>query len=167
MSDPNRSQDWGSDVSEALRLRWIARTQVLLNSFKRLLGRELIERSGDDADEAARIFHAKFAVLSHGTEADPVLDYGNRYTLDLWEMPPETFIQTPSRLTAEPIARAAREILLEQTRRQGYLTGYQGVRISATGRRFYIENVTIWNLFDDRGAPAGQAATFGHWSPVS
>ncbi len=113
------------------------------------------------------MFAMSAVVLSHGTETDPVLNYGNRAALELWEMTPEALIKMPSRLTAEPGARAAREKALEDTKRQGFATGYEGIRISATGRRFYIHDATIWNLIDAEGRPAGQAATFSRWSPLA
>jgi hypothetical protein len=72
-------------------------------------------------------------------------------------------LSTPSRLTAEPTLRAARERLLAETLQKGFVDGYEGVRISATGRRFLIRNVTIWNVTDAEGRPLGQAATFADW----
>ena len=154
------------DFGEPLMGRWTARTQVILNSYRDLLGRELIDRNGNLADEARRMFALPAAVLAHGTEEDPILNYGNRAALDLWEMPPEALIKLPSRLTAEPGARAAREKALEDTRSQGFSTGYEGIRISATGKRFYIHDAIIWNLTSRDGRPAGQAATFSRWSLV-
>lgn len=155
------------DIQEPLLSRWIAQTQVLLDSYHSVLGRELILRSGDPYVDAGRLFDLPAIVLSHGTKADPILNYGNRAALTLWEMTPEAFIAMPSRLTAEPGARAAREKALEDTRCQGFSTGYEGIRISATGRRFFIHDATIWNLVDAQGRPAGQAATFARWTPVS
>ena len=71
------------------------------NSFHRLVGRDLLPRTSDPADEAKRLFQAPFVVVSHGTEVDPALNYGNRTALQLWEMTSEQFVVTPSRLTAE------------------------------------------------------------------
>ena len=71
---------------------------------------------------------------------------------------------TPSRLTAEAAVQAAREHFLKETARRGFVQGYSGVRISATGRRFEIANVTIWNLTSPDGTPLGQAATFDRWT---
>ncbi len=153
-------------IREPLSGRWLARTQVILNSYRNLLGRELINRRGNPADEARRLFALPAAVLTHGTETDPILNYANRAALDLWEMTPEALIKLPSRLTAEPGVRVAREKALEETRSQGYSTGYEGIRISATGRRFTIHDATIWNLVDAQGHPAGQAATFEQWSSI-
>ncbi len=153
-------------IREPLSGRWIARTRVLLDSYRKALGRDLVERSGDARTEARLLFALPAIVLSHGAEADPILNYGNRAALELWEMTPEAFVAMPSRLTAEPGVRAAREKALEETRSQGFSTGYEGIRISATGRRFYIHDATIWNLAGSDGSPAGQAATFSRWSGI-
>ena len=155
------------DIPTHLRTGWIAQTQLLLDSYQRLLGRDLIARSGDPDDEAQRLWTAPFVALSHGTEADPILNFANRATLELWDLSPEKLIAMPSRLTAEPMAQSKRQKFLEQTAKQGFITGYDGVRISATGRRFLIQNATIWNLTNSNGQPAGQAATFDTWSFLS
>lgn len=143
---------------------WIAHTQILLDSYARLLGRELITRSGDMADEAARLCAAPFAVLSHGTQADPILNYANQTALELWEMTLEQLLALPSRLTAEAGIRESRERFLQESAQKGFVTGYRGVRISATGLRFVIANTTIWNLTGASGAALGQAATFDSWT---
>jgi hypothetical protein len=140
--------------------------QLLLESFAKLLGRELVSREGSAAEQAERLFHAPFVVVSHGTEADPILNYANAAALALWEMTPEQFTQTPSRLTAEPLHRDERTRLLERTRRDGYVDDYSGVRISATGKRFRIERAMVWNLTDAAGTHLGQAATFDSWTPL-
>jgi hypothetical protein len=144
----------------------IEHSQLLLDSFARLLGRELVSRVGAAAEHAERLFRAPFVVVSHGTEADPLLNYGNAAALALWEMTPEQFAQTPSRLTAEPMHRDERARLLERTRRDGYVDDYSGVRISATGKRFRIERAIVWNLTDAAGSHRGQAATFDAWTPL-
>lgn len=70
----------------------------------------------------------------------------------------------PSRLTAEPMHREERAQFLARTAAEGFITGYSGIRISATGRRFRIEDAVIWNLARPDGARAGQAASFARWS---
>ena len=140
--------------------------QLLLDSFARLLGRELIFRQGSAEVQAERLFQAPFVVVSHGTEADPILNYGNAAALALWEMDLATLTRTPSRLTAEPVHRDERARLLERTRRDGYVDDYAGIRISSTGRRFQIEQAIVWNLVDAAGIHRGQAATFDRWTPL-
>lgn len=53
----------------------------MLNSFRRFVGRDLIERTGDAAEEAKIVFQARFVVVSHGTQDDPILNYGNKTAL--------------------------------------------------------------------------------------
>ena len=144
----------------------VGHVRLLLESFARFLGRDLIPRDASEAEQARLLFAAPFVVVSHGTEADPILQYGNALALALWEMDFATFVQTPSRLTAEPVHRDERDRLLERTRRDGYVDDYSGIRISRSGQRFRIEQAFIWNLVDDAGTHRGQAATFDRWTPL-
>ena len=54
--------------------------------------------------------------------------------------------------------------LLERTRRDGFVDDYRGVRITADGRRFMIEQAIVWNLRGPDGEHAGQGATFSRWT---
>ncbi len=139
-------------------------SRLLLDSYRHWMGTDLIERTSDPQQQARMLFEACFVVVSHGVEADPILNYGNQIALDLWELSWNQFIKTPSRLTAEPDDRAERERMLTQARAKGYFDGYRGVRISSTGRRFLVEQALIWNVIDPAGNPIGQAATFSQWS---
>ena len=141
----------------------ITHIQRLLDSHMRLTGRELIARGGDPEEEARRLDAAPFVVASHGSEADPVLNYGNRRALELWEMDWARFTATPSRYTAEAPRREERARLLEAVTRDGYIDDYSGIRVSSSGRRFRIERATVWNVADEAGNPIGQAATFDRW----
>jgi MEKHLA domain-containing protein len=142
-------------------VQWI---QLLLDSYRHWIGSELIERQGSPEFQARALFESPFVVVSHGSEADPILNYGNQTALELWELTWEQFIKTPSRLTAEPVNRAEREWMLEQARVHGFIDTYRGVRISGTGRRFLVDNALIWNVLDACHQRIGQAATFSHWT---
>jgi hypothetical protein len=139
-------------------------SQLLLDSYRHWIGHDLIKRTADAKQQACTLFEASVVVVSHGVEPAPILNYGNQTALDLWELPWEQFIQTPSRLTAEPDDWAEREQMLMQARAKGYSDGYRGVRISSTGRRFLVEQAVIWNVIDPAGHRIGQAATFSQWS---
>jgi hypothetical protein len=152
----NAKEPWTDDW-------WIERTRLLLNSYEKWTGRRLIERSGDAAEDSRRLYEAPFVVVSHGTEADPILNFGNATALALWEMTLPEFTGTPSRKTAEPLHRDERARMLEETRRKGFIDDYQGIRIASTGKRFRIDQATVWNVVDDEGRSAGQAATFAEW----
>jgi MEKHLA domain len=146
----------------------IHHTQCLLDSYRHWFSQDLLAAPSPDPETAAhQLFFAPFAVLSHGTEADPILNYGNQTALNLWEMAWPDFTQMPSCLTAEPDLREVRSQLLATAAQQGYLTGYEGVRISKTGQRFFIQNATIWRVLDREGNLCGQAATFENWEPLA
>ena len=141
----------------------IAHSQILARSLKHWTGRDLLPGDFPAAELAGKIFHAPFVLVSHGTEADPVLDYGNAAALALWEMSWDELTRTPSRLTAEAPNRAERVRLLAAVTARGFIDDYSGVRISKTGRRFKISRATVWNLISENGQPCGQAAMFGEW----
>jgi hypothetical protein len=142
----------------------LAWSQLLLESFRRCTDRDLLERIGTAEEQASALYLAPFVVVSHGTEGDPVLNYGNRIALMLWEADRAQFIRTPSRLTAEPANRAERERMLARAAAQGFIDDYRGVRITMSGRRFLVENALVWNVTQADGTRAGQAATFSHWT---
>ena len=160
----------------------IAQTQIIARSLKHFTGRELLPKGSGftvqgsglpDAELgtlnleplclAEKVFHAPFVLVSHGTETDPVLNYGNAAALALWEMPWAELTRTPSRLTAEAPNREERARLLAAVAARGFVDDYSGVRISKAGRRFRIAQATVWNLVSPDGKPRGQAALFLHW----
>ena len=142
---------------------FVARSQALLDSYTRRLGQELVSRAGSTLEQSELLFRAPFVVVAHGTEDDPILNYANQLAIDLWETDLETLLQTPSRLTAEPLHRDERARMLQRTREQGYIDDYQGIRITTTGRRFLIRKAIVWNVDDGCGVALGQAATFAAW----
>jgi hypothetical protein len=134
----------------------------LVWSYHQWLGQALVQ-TDDDCQIAQRLFCAPFVVVSHGTQADPILNYGNQTALDLWELTWEQLTQTPSRQTAEPVHREERAEMLAQLNSRGYIDNYQGIRISSHGRRFRIHRAVVWNVVDAAGNRLGQAATFAEW----
>lgn len=141
----------------------VRHTACLARSFRHWTGRDLLPGFFNPAGLAKNIFHAPFVVVSHGMEADPVLNYGNAVALQLWEMTWEEFTRTPSRLTAEAPNREERARLLDAVTKRGFIDDYSGVRISKSGRRFRIDRATVWNLISEKGEPLGQAAMFSEW----
>ncbi len=152
------------DVAPWSDPRTVEWSQRLLDSYRHWLGKDLIERVLDVQQQARALFESSAVVVSHGVELDPLLNYGNRIALGLWELPWDQFVAMPSRLTAEAGDRTERREMLEQATRNGYFDGYRGVRISSTGTRFLVEHALIWTVIDPAGIPIGQAATFSSWS---
>ncbi len=144
-------------------LTWI---RWLLDSYAFWLKHELIDRTGTIEGQSERLYVSPFVVASHTNAEDPILNYGNRQALALWEMTWEEFTATPSRLTAEPLNQTERARMLNRAATQGFITDYQGIRISRTGRRFLVKQATVWNVLDDHGTTQGQAACFSQWIPL-
>lgn len=141
----------------------VRHTACLLTSFKHWTGSDLLDISGTAEEIAKAVFESPMIVVSHSIGDDPVLNYGNRAAMELWEINWEVLTRTPSRLTAEPVALEERAALLDEVTRNGYIGNYQGIRISSSGRRFRIEQAVVWNLLDDAGQHCGQAAAFEKW----
>jgi len=133
------------------------RLAVLAESYERLAGTPLIA-AGDDLAEA--LWRHPAAIVAHGIEDDPIFFFGNAAALAAFELDFAGFTRLPSRLSAEPGLRAEREALLARVAAQGMIRDYAGIRISATGRRFPIDQVVIWDLIDQAGIRHGQAAMF-------
>jgi len=133
-------------------------------SFARITGGDLIDEAGldpgliDSRGLGRSVWEGCFALLTHNTDA--ILNYGNRFGLDLWEMDWETMIRTPSRDTAPEEDRAARAAIMAAVERDGFTRSYTGRRVSRTGKFFLIENATVFTLIDEKGAGFGTGAFF-------
>lgn len=158
----DKSQPW-------LQEELLQHIQLLLYSFHHWTGDDLLTIPDHQSllEIANSLFNADFVIVSHGTQADPILNYGNQKALDLWKMDWQTFTTTPSRYTAEPMKREAREQVLAKVQSQGYISNYRGIRIASTGDRFYINDVILWNVIDKQGKLWGQAATFRDWEAIA
>ncbi len=138
--------------------------RLLMESYRHWTKHDLIAPAGTPEQRACALFEAPFVVVSHGLEDDPVLNFGNRVALDLWEMTWDQFTRTPSRMTAEPPDQAERAHMLARAEERGFIDDYRGVRISGKGRRFLVDRALVWKVVDSAGRRHGQAATFGSWS---
>lgn len=142
--------------------------QLLANSYKQLLNMDLIPQNVATEDAARWLYEeAPFAVLAHDTEADPVFIYGNRTAQRCFEYTWEELTRLPSRLSAEPAEQAERQRFMERVVRDGFVTGYRGVRVTKTGKRFWIEDATVWDLRDAEGVLRGQAAMIPEITPLA
>ncbi len=139
---------------------------LLAQSYARWTGAELPLPGADELDRGRALYHAPFVVVSHGTEPDPIFNYGNLQAQHLFAMTWSELTRLPSRCSAEPLERAEREGLMAAVRQRGYIDDYRGVRVSARGHRFLIERATVWNVVDGHGRLHGQAARFDQWTPL-
>ncbi|MFT4184815.1 MAG: MEKHLA domain-containing protein [Rhizobium sp.] len=137
--------------------------ELLTDSFQRIVGVPLVEQECGPG----WLYHdAPFVVVAHNTDVDPRFVYANRAGQACFEYPWDEFVTLPSRLSAELPNRAERQQLLDAVTRNGFISGYRGLRIAKSGRRFWIEDGVVWQLIDRDGNRHGQAATFSTWKDV-
>ena len=146
----------------------LALSAILLESYHRFVGQTLAPAGLDDAQAARWLYEdAACCILAHDAAADPHFIYANKAAQHCFEYRWDEFTVLPSRLSAEAPNRAERQDLLDRVARDGFARGYRGLRISRSGRRFFIEDGTVWQLTDGHGALHGQGAMFPHWQDVT
>ncbi|AFY38409.1 MEKHLA domain protein [[Leptolyngbya] sp. PCC 7376] len=144
----------------------IAQVQLILDSYRHWFGEDLIARDETPETQADILFEAPMVVFSHGTQTDPIYNYGSRLGLKLWERTWEELLAMPSRESAEPNEKVQteRNQLLASSRDYGFKTGFSGVRVTKNGKRVRIEDVKLWDLLDKDGNYGGQAAVYSKWT---
>lgn len=130
----------------------------LLSSFERLTGKFLIPEDTPSDERAKALYDAEYPVLSHNSNEDPLLNYSNAKGMEQFEISWEELAILPSRYTAEPQTQEERNRLLKAVTENGFIDDYQGVRISAKGNRFMVEDAIVWNVIDEDGVYWGQGA---------
>jgi PAS domain S-box-containing protein len=133
--------------------------RLLADSYRRLLDKPLVPDGMSASEGAAWLYAAApFGILAHNTAADPVFVYGNKRAQAIFGYDWDELTTLPSRLSAEPVERSERQAFLDNVTRDGFVSGYRGVRITKSGVRFWIEHATVWQLTDSSGNYRGQAA---------
>jgi len=135
--------------------------QALLAAYASALSESLVPPHVAAADAPRWLYaEAELAVVAHDTHADPCFVYANLAAQRCFERPWAELVGMPSRLSAEAPERAARAAMLEQVTRHGFMRDYRGLRVSGSGRRFWIEGGVIWNVRRADATLWGQAACF-------
>ncbi|HEV7307497.1 MEKHLA domain-containing protein [Ensifer sp.] len=137
--------------------------QLIIASYRQLTGRDLI----DPSVCAAWLYEAApFAVLAHDRSDDPRFIYANKTAQSCFGYSHDEFLGMPSRLSAEAPEREERQRFLDSVSSKGFIDDYRGLRIAKTGRRFWIEKATVWQLVRPGAETLGQAAIFRRWQDV-
>jgi hypothetical protein len=140
---------------------------ALLGAHERLVGERLVPTHVRAADASAWLYtEAEFAVLAHGTQADPLFIYANLTAQRHFELSWQELVGMPSRLSARATERDERAAMLAQVALHGFTRDYRGLRVARSGHSFWIERGTVWNVQGPDGAAWGQAASFQHTRPA-
>ena len=137
---------------------------LLVGSYRRLIGEDPPFLPPGAPHTAHWLYaDAPMPVLAHNTQPDPRFTYANKAAQNLFGYGWDEMVGLPSRHSAEAPALAERQRLLECVARDGYATGYSGIRIAKSRRRFRIEDGVLWQLRAPDGTLHGVAATFAKW----
>ena len=140
---------------------------LLTQSYCRLLGQSLVPEGMSRLAAAQWLYEdAPFGILAHTADADPMFMYGNKAAQKCFDYTWQELIRLPSRLSAEAPNRKERQEFLERVKRDGFARGYRGVRVTKTGKRFMIEDATLWQLYDQSHRFHGQAVIIPRWSEI-
>jgi PAS domain S-box-containing protein len=141
--------------------------ELLTYSYQRIVGTSMLPSDQAGADAARWLYEdAPFALLAQDTSTDPRFVYANRKAQRCFEYSWDEFVVMPARLSAHAADQEHRRKFLEGVLQQGYADNYRGLRIAKSGRRFWIEDTTVWNLVDRNGILQGQAALVPRWNDV-
>jgi len=140
----------------------VALAQQIVSSYQCLLGKPLLDSQHPRA-LVEQLYQLPAVILAHNGGDDPCFTYANLAAQRLWEMEWDQLVGMPSRYSAEPDHRDSRAQLLAQVQAKGYIDNYRGIRISASGQRFEIQQAVVFNLLNQEGQKVGQAATFADW----
>jgi len=141
--------------------------RLMADSYRHFTGQPIVPDADvlENAQLADAMYQSQAAIVSHGTESDPIFCYANARALALWELDWPAFTRLPSRLSAQPdpMIQTDRDGLLREALKAGWVDHYGGIRISSMGKRFRIENTLLWNVIDAQGLRHGQAAFIRNW----
>lgn len=134
--------------------------ELLVGSFRRVVGRDLLEKNrgpewlyGD----------APFAVVAHNSEAEPLFVYANATAQRRFGYSWSEFTRLKAKLATGQVKSCEQAQLLDAIDRKGFVTNYRGLQVMKSGGRFRTEDATVWQLKDRHGVSQGQAAMFSKW----
>ncbi len=134
---------------------------LLVGSFRRLVGKRLVER---ERGPEWLYGDAPFMITAQRNNPEPAFIYANAAAQRLFGYTWSEF----TRLTAQSLSGfAAQEegrALLDALTRDGYMANYRGQQVTRSGSRFRMEDGIVWQLRDRFGHYHGQAAMFSRWT---
>lgn len=140
---------------------------LLTDSHLKLTGESIVpDDCGTVTDMMDWLYmDAPFGILAQDVSLEPRFVYANRTAQSFFECSWKEIVGMHSRLSAPEANQEARATVMGDVARNGYRAGYRGIRRSLQGRLFWIEDVTIWNIFDGDEKIHGQAALIRRTSP--
>lgn len=157
-----RSDD-GRDI--LTHIRWVDA------SLRKWTGRGVVERMGllntnivvEDNSVYETIYNDnRYVLITHGTEVDPIYNFGNRAALTAFWRSWDNLVELPSAqsVVLQSQDEVRRKELMRQVTEQNYVDDATGIRIRDDGTFLRLVDAVVWNCINDEGIAIGQAAFF-------
>lgn len=105
--------------------------------------------------------HKRYAVLSHGTQEDPVFCYSNVAAREAFQYTEDELYQLPSRYSAPGGGeRNSRQSIMDDVSNNNIWIIPSGIRQRKDKSLFEFRDVILWNVYNDRGIRLGQTAVY-------
>jgi hypothetical protein len=136
------------------------------DSLQKLTGKSLLDRM--DGVTSIQEVHScsRYAVLSHGTQQDPIFKYFNDAAFLVFQFSEDEVYKLPSRYSAPGEVRDQRASLVKKVVSEQVKTIPEAIRQMKSGRKIRLKDVLLWNVFDSGGTRVGQTAMFDRESIV-
>jgi len=130
-------------------------------SLKKLTGKNLFDRMEDVETYAHVHENERYAVLSHGTQDDPIYKYFNKGAFLTFRWPEDEVYKLPSRYSApDGAVRSDRAVMMQTVVDQDVREIPVAIRNTKFGEQFQLKDAILWNVYDDSGRRVGQTALF-------
>mmetsp|Transcript_21162 Transcript_21162/g.31381 ORF Transcript_21162/g.31381 Transcript_21162/m.31381 type:complete len:243 (+) Transcript_21162:68-796(+) len=150
---------------------FIKHIKFLHKSVLNLTGRGLYDRMkvnihDESSDNDIYKFicrNERYVLISHGTQDDPVYNFGNLACLQAFARSWDNLTSMPSRLcvVSKSQDEALRIELMQNVTNFGFVDGeYRGYRVRGDGKFIKLTECCVWNCYEDNGEYIGQAALF-------
>jgi hypothetical protein len=127
---------------------WI---QMSSDSLKKVTGKSIFDYMEEDNVTTPHQIHdnERYAVLSHGTQDDPIYCYFNKAALQQFQWTEEEVYSLPSRYSAPDGAdRTRRQADVQQALQDDVKELTSIVRQTKQGDLFEMVNVVLWNVYN-------------------
>lgn len=162
--------DFPSQGDESIKIGgrdMISHVSLLDRSLKRLTGRGLYERMKVQPSSPKGIYNTvclneRFVLISHGTEANPIYNFGNVAALQAfmrsWH---DLMIPSAESVVLRSQDETLRNELMQKVTDHGFVEGASGIRVRGDGKFIKLVDAVVWNCYDDDNSTyIGQAAFF-------
>lgn len=140
----------------------LATSMLIAKSFE-LHFSDLLFPYNNPLDLAIKLYRAPVIIIAYTEEADPTFIYANQCAQNVWGITWDSFLKLLVKESTSEILRQNQQGFIQIVKQKGHYMGYQGLKKTASGRMFRVENAIMWTLTNAKGEYIGQASMIPSW----